>query len=243
MVALIKENKKYIVDLKPHPCPVDSLENEGLQWDEITNNFNPSSVREVLNLWPSKEKKIIVLHLIEEAFRRISRRPVKTENIMDFIRAGDFFSKMNSELGGKVGPAVNGERKRVQPSLSNVEPDSVEEGIEEDELPSVAEMVAACEKTKKEKLWWGNASWSVTYRIYCILGYKGSKESFIKEVEEWPFKKPFGYICNRHALGRPITSGKISRSLEKWAADGASIRQVKLGKRLMELLKRKGNAV
>ena len=101
LVALIKENKKYMVDLKPHPCSVGSLESEGLQWDEITNDFNRSSVREVLNLWSSKEEKITVLHLIEDAYKRISRRPVKAENVMYYIRVGGYFSKLYSELGGK----------------------------------------------------------------------------------------------------------------------------------------------
>ena len=112
-----------------------------------------------------------------------------------------------------------------------------EEGAQEDDkLPSAEEMVKACEKTREEALWWGNASWSVTYRIYCILGYKGNAESFIKEVKDWPFKKPFKYVCNRSALDRPLRRGRINGPLEKWAADGASAREVKLGGRLMEIL-------
>ena len=238
--SIIKEEKKYMVDLKPHPCPAKSLESEVPQWDEITNNFNPSSIKEVLNLWSSKEEKILVLHLIEDAYKRISRRPVKIENIMNFIRVGgNFFSDLYSELGVKEWSAMNAERKRVHLTQINVEPNLVEEGREEDELPSIAEMAAACEKTKEEALWWGNASWSVTYRIYCILGYKGSQQSFINEVQGWPFKKPFDYKCNRHALSRPLRSGKISGPLEKWAASGALTREVKLGERLMDILKHK----
>lgn len=100
--AIIKEEKKYLVDLKPYPCPVKSLESEVLQWDVITNNFNPSSIREVLNLWSSKEEKITVLHLIEDEFKRIIRRPVaiKDGNLHSILRADQFFSNMHSELGG-----------------------------------------------------------------------------------------------------------------------------------------------
>ena len=111
-----------------------------------------------------------------------------------------------------------------------------EEAQEGNKLPSAEEMVAACEKTREEALWWGNASWSVTYRIYCILGYKGNEETFMKEVENWPFKKPFKYVCNRSALDRPLRRGRINGPLEKWAADGAAAREVKLGGRLMEIL-------
>lgn len=110
------------------------------------------------------------------------------------------------------------------------------EAQEGDKLPSAEEMVAACEKTREEALWWGNASWSVMYRIYCILGYKGNEETFMKEVENWPFKKPFKYVCNRSALDRPLRRGRINGPLEKWAADGAAVREVKLGGRLMEIL-------
>lgn len=100
--AIIKENKKYSVELRPTPCRVKELKVEVSQWDEITNNFNPSSIKEVLNLWSSKEEKITVLHLIEEAYKKISRRPVKMENIMNLIRVGgNFFSDLYSELGYK----------------------------------------------------------------------------------------------------------------------------------------------
>ena len=104
------------------------------------------------------------------------------------------------------------------------------------EPPSAEEMVVACEQTRSECLWWGNASWSVTFRVYCILGYKGNETSFIEDVNSWPFKKPFAYICNRHSLGRPLQRGRINGPLEKWASDGASTQEIKLGERLMEIL-------
>ena len=122
------------------------------------------------------------------------------------------------------------------PRPSGTPPNLGGEEDTDDELPSAEEMAAACEVTKEEALWWGNASWSVAYRIYCIFGYKGNEETFIEEVKGWPFKNPFNYICNRHALSRPLQRGRINGPLEKWAADGASKREVKLGERLMEIL-------
>lgn len=102
--SIIKDDKKYLVELKPSPCRVSVLEDTELQWDEITNDFNPSSIKEVLALWSSNEEKIVVLNLIEEAYKRISRRPVKIlNNISDSMLRIDysFFSNMYSELGGK----------------------------------------------------------------------------------------------------------------------------------------------
>jgi len=110
---------------------------------------------------------------------------------------------------------------------------------EMDNLPTDAEMVAACMKTSNEGLWWGNAAWSVNYRIYCILGYKGNEEAFIDIVKAWPFKSGFKHVCNRSSLDRPLRRGRINGPLEKWMAEGASSREVKLGERLMEILRPK----
>ena len=237
--SIIKEEKKYFVELRPHTCPIDSLEGEVPQWDEITNNFDPSSIKEMLNLWSSKEEKVSVLHMIEDEFKKIIRRPVAIKDgiLHSILRVNQFFSNMYSELGGSdCASAMIAGQKKAKPTQVDVGHNPVEKENDEDKLPSITEMAAACEKTQEELLWWGNASWSVTYRIYCILGYKGRKESFINEVSGWPFKKPFKYICNRHSLSRPLRSGKISGPLEKWAASGALTREVKLGERLMEIL-------
>lgn len=99
--AIIQEEEKYPVELSPAPCHAKDLEIEVPQWDVITDHFNPSSIREVLNLWSSKEEKITVLHLLEGAYKQISRRPVKIENAMNYIRASAYFSNLYSELGGK----------------------------------------------------------------------------------------------------------------------------------------------
>ena len=143
-------------------------------------------------------------------------------------------------IGQVNGPKSQNLTKGAFPIVTHTEVDveqsPEEEAQEGDKLPSAEEMVKACEKTREEALWWGNASWSVTYRIYCILGYKGNEETFMKEVENWPFKKPFKYVCNRSALDRPLRRGRVNGPLEKWAADGAAAREVKLGGRLMEIL-------
>ena len=120
---------------------------------------------------------------------------------------------------------------------TQAEIEQADEEEETDDPPTDGDMAAACAKTKDEGLWWGNASWSVVFRIYCILGYKGNEESFIEAVKDWPFKQPFKYVCNRHALDRPLRRGRINGPIEKWAVEGASKREVKLGERLMALLR------
>ena len=139
-------------------------------------------------------------------------------------------SAESTNTDGEQEPVIRPPRPDGHPSHSGGEEDT------DEDLPSVEEMAAACEETREEALWWGNASWSVVYRIYCIFGYKGNEEAFIEEVKRWPFKNPFNYICNRHALSRPLQRGRINGPLEKWAADGASKREVKLGERLKEIL-------
>jgi len=121
-------------------------------------------------------------------------------------------------------------------------PENTSKGSEMDnenadkEPPSAAEMAAACEKTKGEGLWWGDASWSVVFRVYCIKGYKGSMKSFIDEVQKWDFKQTFKYKCNKDSVGKPLQRGKITGPIDKWASDGAMAREVKLGERLIAIL-------
>lgn len=104
------------------------------------------------------------------------------------------------------------------------------------ELPTMAEMAMACETTRDENLWWGHSSWSVVFRIYEILGFKGSARSFIEEVKDWPLKEPFPYHCDKDSVGKPLRRGKILGPIEKWATEGAHQREVKLGNRLLALL-------
>ena len=106
----------------------------------------------------------------------------------------------------------------------------------DEELPTPAEMAAACEKTHSEGLWWGDTSWSVVYRVYCEKGYKGTVKGFTDVVSLWPFKNKFPKKCNRHSVSRPLERGKITGSLSKWRENGVSEREIKLGERLMDLL-------
>ena len=105
-----------------------------------------------------------------------------------------------------------------------------------EELPAPEAMVWAVEKTIKDGNWWGNVSWSVVYRIYQMKGYQGTVSQFVRDVSRWPFTIHIRYDCNDDAVGKPIRTGKISRSLDKWVEDGASSQFVILGEALMKAL-------
>ena len=101
-------------------------------------------------------------------------------------------------------------------------------------VPTIQAMVWAVEKTIKDGHWWGNVSWSVVYRIYQMKGYQGTVSQFVRDVSRWPFTMPIRYDCNDDAVGKPIRTGKISRSLDKWAEDGASAQFIILGEALLK---------
>ena len=113
----------------------------------------------------------------------------------------------------------------------------------EEEPPSPSDMAAACEQTLEEGLWWGDASWGTAYQIFLQKGYDGGIDQFVRDVENWPFEKLFVKKCNKYSVGNPARKGTITWSFEKWRENGAAERQIKLGKRLLEILKGKGKNV
>ena len=122
------------------------------------------------------------------------------------------------------------------PSEAPADDTKQEERETKEETPPPGVMAWAVEKTIREGHWWGNVSWSVVYRIYQMKGYQGSVSQFVRDVSTWPFTVHVSFDCNDDAVGKPIRSGKILRSLDKWAEDGASPQFVILGKALMQAL-------
>ena len=115
---------------------------------------------------------------------------------------------------------------------------------EEEEKPlTAADMAAACEQTIKEGLWWADTSWGTAYQIFLQKGYDGGIDQFVRDVENWPFKKAFAKKCNKYSVGNPARKGTITWPFEKWREKGVSERQIKLGNRLLEILKGRGKNV
>ena len=97
-------------------------------------------------------------------------------------------------------------------------------------------MAKALERTMEEGYWWASTAWAVAYRIYQMQGFTGSIRQFVREVQEWPWKKTLAFPCTYDNIQKPIVSGKLSGSIDKWKEDGAPEQMQRLAKRLLDLL-------
>ena len=131
----------------------------------------------------------------------------------------------------------------VQPHTQVDVEQSPEEEENDEEPLTEADMAAACEQTLAEGLWWADASWGTAYQIFLQKGYNGGIDQFVRDVKNWPFKKGFKKKCNKYSVGNPARKGKITWPFDKWRDYGVSERQIKLGERLLEILKDKGKNV
>lgn len=97
-------------------------------------------------------------------------------------------------------------------------------------------MAKALERTMEEGYWWASTAWAVAYRIYQMEGFTGSIRQFVREVQEWPWQKALAFPCTYDSIQKPIVSGKLSGSIDKWEEDGASEQMQRLAQRLIDLL-------
>ena len=104
------------------------------------------------------------------------------------------------------------------------------------EVPRQEVMARAVEKTMASGYWWATTAWAVVYRIYQMKGYTGSIRQFVRDVEEWPWQKELRIPCTYDGVQKPIVSGKLSRTIDKWKEDGATDQMLKLGFALLDLL-------
>ena len=109
------------------------------------------------------------------------------------------------------------------------------------ELPDVLvapeAMVRAVEQTMTQGYWWANTSWAIVYRVYQMKGYKGSISQFEREIKTWPWKKELVFPCTYDGIQKPLSSGKLTRTIDKWEEDGASKQMINLGEALLNYLK------
>ena len=103
-------------------------------------------------------------------------------------------------------------------------------------LPSDEMMVAACEQTMIEGLWWAHRSWSVAYRVYQKAGYKGSVTNFVALAKSWPWTRKLEYIPSEDAISKPLRDGKMLAHIEEWVKEGLSDRICRLANRLLEIM-------
>lgn len=115
-----------------------------------------------------------------------------------------------------------------------------ENSLEADEDPPTPEdMVEACEQTLAEGLWWGDASWGTAYQVFRQRGYREGIDRFVEDVKTWPWKKNFPKKCNKFSVGDSARRGAITWPLAKWKEKGAQSREIVLGERIDEILRKK----
>lgn len=165
-----------------------------------------------------------VLKMVNELLEQLHRKDMDHQgsNIINIYASGSQHIDNQYVFDGKVLEKSFSTNQRERESKS--------------EIPPPEAMVWAVEKTMSDGHWWGNISWSVVYRIYQMMGYQGTVSQFVRDVSQWPFTMPIRYDCNDDAVSKPIRTGKMSRSLDKWAEDGASSQFIILGKELMKAL-------
>lgn len=105
-------------------------------------------------------------------------------------------------------------------------------------LPSDEMMVAACEQTMVEGLWWAHRSWAVVYRVYQKAGYKGTVTNFVTLANSWPWTRKLEYIPSEDAIGKPLRDGKMLAHIEEWVKEGLSDRICRLASRLLEIMEK-----
>ena len=172
-----------------------------------------------------------VLKKVNELLERVHRKDKDHQGSPVFVYApGSQYVDKQFNIGAYPRPLPKG--KGVDSTATASHPALHKGG----DLPAPEAMVWAVEKTIKDGHWWGNVSWSVVYRIYQMKGYQGTVSQFVRDVSQWPFTMQIRYDCNDDAVGKPIRTGKISRSLDKWAEDGASSQFIILGEALMKAL-------
>lgn len=103
-------------------------------------------------------------------------------------------------------------------------------------LPSTEQMCQVVEQTMDNGLWWASTAWAVVFRVYQMKGYQGSIRQFVREVDSWKWNRTMAFPCTYDGIQKPLVSGKLSGSIEKWREEGAMRQMQVLGQALSDLL-------
>ena len=113
--------------------------------------------------------------------------------------------------------------------------DSDDDDDDDATIPTIEELKKAILCTKKNGLWWSNRSWGVSFRVYQLVGYKGSYSDYVELVND--AKIDTGYECNYDAVQKMASSAKLIGKPDTWEYNGASAQTAILGKALLKLLR------
>lgn len=123
---------------------------------------------------------------------------------------------------------MNGLPKALQP-----EPPKIKEKKATKEMMSRAALL-----TLDGGYWKSQRSWSVTYEIYCIWGYKGLINDFLIEANSWPDGVADRMTCNRDAVEKLRNKYVFSKDVSEWRANGIPEPYCILGEHLETELQR-----
>lgn len=107
-----------------------------------------------------------------------------------------------------------------------------EQGDCSDKIASKEMMSRAARITLDGGYWKSQRSWSVTFLVYCIWGYKGSINDFIAEVTNWPDGVAERMICNRDAVVKLKNMYHFTKSITEWRKNGVPEQYCILGEQL-----------
>lgn len=97
-------------------------------------------------------------------------------------------------------------------------------------------MIKAARITQQNGLWKSQRSWSVTYIVYCIWGYKGRVTDFLNDVMGWPKEVVDSVICNRYAVEKLKNTYNFTKEISEWRTNGVPEQYCILGEQLDEEL-------
>ena len=128
------------------------------------------------------------------------------------------------------------------PSASSQEKHDVDSDImqqcEPNKVATKEMMSQAAKITLEGGYWKSQRSWSVTYIVYMVWGYKGTVNDFLVEANNWPDGVAEKIILNRDAVEKLRNKYNFSKNITDWRSNGVPEPYCILGEQLdKELLK------
>ena len=121
---------------------------------------------------------------------------------------------------------------------NGVEEEKSADLVQEGKTASEEMMIKAARITQQNGLWKSQRSWSVTYMVYCIWGYKGRVTDFLNDVMGWPKEVTDSVTCNRDAVEKLKNTYNFSKEISEWRSNGIPEQYCLLGEGLdSELMK------
>lgn len=145
----------------------------------------------------------------------------------------NFFGNINNynvynapvSFNGPVNINANGQEEEKNSDL-----------VQDGKKASEEMMIKAARITQQNGLWKSQRSWSVTYIVYCIWGYKGRVTDFLNDVMGWPKEVVDSVICNRYAVEKLKNTYNFTKEISEWRTNGVPEQYCILGEQLDEEL-------